>query len=213
MVLPGGEGQEVNLSDLLEEVYARGFRQQSHTAAGIVRVTRWVNQAVEEINDYMPWPWLEATETGTAPLAVSDLKLVLSVTDTTNPNPLWPTSYEEVLEADPTLAATGTPESYYFDGQSTLRVYPANTSDTISVRYVKTTAELAAAGDEPTIPEKYHDLIVDLAVLRAHKDKDNYDAVNVLRQLCDRELYRLSVNYGPGRSLEHPEQTIVRGDS
>jgi hypothetical protein len=129
------------------------------------RLTTFLNDAKNELEDFFVWPWLETTTTGTAPLTISDLKHVLYVVDTTNQAELTGASAQYIVEdLDETITTTGTPDVWWLDGTTTLKVYPANTSASLSVRYVKFSPELSAGADTPLIPVRNHNLWIDLAL-------------------------------------------------
>jgi hypothetical protein len=116
------------------------------------RLTTFLNDAKNELEDFFVWPWLETTTSGTAPLTISDLKHVLYVVDTTNQCELTGASAQYIVEdLDETITTTGTPDVWWLDGTTTLKVYPANTSASLSVRYVKFSPELSAGADTPLI--------------------------------------------------------------
>jgi hypothetical protein len=77
----------------------------------------------------------------------------------------------------PTCRTRGRPTYFYRDSQTSIKVYPANTSISLSVRYCKAPADLTGT-DTPIVPADYHDLIVDGAVLYAKKDDDTFDQLS-----------------------------------
>ena len=57
----------ITLAELRTEVFSPySYLNDSGTQAA--RVDRWINQAYHELCDQAPWPFLEATSTGAAPL-------------------------------------------------------------------------------------------------------------------------------------------------
>lgn len=163
----------MNLLDLRSEVAARGFDFDTPT-----RVNAWVNRVLHRAYERHPWPFLETTTTGVSPLTISDVRNVLSVVDTVTKEPLSWEDPRALLERDPTLAATGNPTSWYLEG-SALTVYPANTTDTLSVRYIKVAPDLSADSDSPLFPTRFHYCLVDGAVAMAYEDTDNFDAASI----------------------------------
>lgn len=145
------------------EVKARGF---GHVPDSLL--DRWINLTYQDINDRYPWPFLETTTSGAAPLTISDFGHALSVVNTTVEESLDWEDLRTLRERDPSLSETGTPEVWYLDG-SQLKVWPASTTDTISVRYVKVPVDLSADGDEPLLPERFHYLLVEGACQRAYR--------------------------------------------
>ena len=171
----------MNFGELLTEFYGSGFDDLRGNATEEARAKRWVNNAVAEICDEEPWPFLEETKEGTAPQTFTNLGHVLSVTDVNNRNPLTVADRRELVRIDPTLQSTGTPERWYMEGESTLKVYPANASVTIRTRYMKAVEELTEESKTPPIPAKYHELIVVGASIRAYRNRDNWDAARAAR--------------------------------
>ena len=178
----------MTFAELRTEAYARGFDFDSAT-----RLNRWINQAYHEICEEAPWDFLEASTTGTAPLSVSDLRQVISVTDTTNDAPLEWVDRRDIQEADPDLDDAGNPEFFYIDN-NTIRVYPLNTTATLSVRYYKVPDDLSSDSDEPLIPSRFQDLIVDGVVYRALKDTDEFASANELRAMWQDGINRMAAS-------------------
>ncbi len=149
----------MNFGTLKSEVIARGFDFQDST-----RVGRWVNQAYTELCDQEDWPFLRATATGPAPLAISNLGVIKSVRRA-DKTPLEP-------EIDPhadyliDLPATGTALYYYLSGGSTVTVAPLDTGS-ITVRYWQVPTDLVSDVDVPIVPARFHELIVLGALRRA----------------------------------------------
>lgn len=164
----------MNLTAATAELKARGFDYLPDA-----RCTIFLNNAKNALEDEFDWVWLETTTTGTAPLTISDLKEVLSVVDTSNRNKLTGLDARDITDWDPITTTAGTPESWWLDGETTLRTYPTS-SATLSVRYLKFSAELASGSDSPLIPVRYHALWIDYAVIEAYKDEDRFDAANAL---------------------------------
>jgi hypothetical protein len=182
----------MTFAQMLTEFYARGFDYLSLDAAGQTRAKRMLNESYLELAAAHPWPFLETTVSGTAPLTISNLGDVLYVVDTTNDVRLPLLDVRGVVPDDPDLDDTGSPRGYYLDGSSTLRVWPASTSASLSVRYIKVPAELSADGDELDVPSRFQGLVVDGAVVRALVDSDNYEAAAALQTLLDARVARMS---------------------
>lgn len=176
----------MNLSQIRQEVQDRGF---DFDAAA--RIDRWINRAYQRINDRHAWPFLETTTTGAAPLTISDIRNVLSVIDTTNELPLEWEDQRSIRERDPTLNNSGNPESWYLDG-SQLKVYPANTTNSLSVIYLKVPAELTADADTPIFAARYHYVLVDGAVSFAYKDTDNFEAWDAMKAEFEEGLQEMA---------------------
>lgn len=181
----------MTFKEIYEEVAQRGFTELATEPEQLTRLKRWVNQSYREITDMAQWPFLEATKEGTAPVTVADLAHVLSVTNKTVDETLDYLDRRTVVDVDPALNDTGIAEYWYREGETSVRVYPLDTSSTLVVRYLKLPAELSADGDVPLIPAAYHDLIVDGAVVRAFKNRDEYQAAQFIRQEWERGVRQM----------------------
>ena len=154
---------------LKTELAARGFDYLSDTRQGY-----FINRSYQEMAGSADYPWLESTASGTAPLAITDLRTVESVRNSSQSYRLWPLDRRNIMEFDDDLTTTGTPSYYYLTTGSTVAVYPTNTTDTIAVRYWKVPTALSSASDTPGFPTRFHDLIVDGAQGYAYLiDSDN----------------------------------------
>jgi hypothetical protein len=194
----------MQLSAARTELQARGFDHLSSARCLIM-----LNRAKNALEDEYPWPWLHTSTTGTAPLTISDLKHIQYVSDTSNDRTLTGVDLRWVREMDASADETGTPQVWWLDGETTLRVWPLNTSINLSVRYVKFSPELSADGDTPLIPTRYHPVWVDYAVVEAYKDADDYANANALLQhLRMVEVPRMIAHYA-NRNLQNPEAIAV----
>jgi len=168
----------VNLATARAELESRGYARFTDA-----RLEIWLNTAKNRFEDYgFDWPWLKSTATGAAPLTVSDLRRVRSVTDTTNGHTLSAVGAEDIIDFhDDLLTTTGTPVWWYLSSETVVSVYPVQTAS-LSVRYVKFSPELTGT-DTPLIPARYHQAWVDLAevdVLRyGVKDRDSANSMEV----------------------------------
>lgn len=192
----------MTLAELRTEFYARGFDFDDAT-----RTNRWLNQAYQELCEETAWPFLEVSASSTAPLSLTDVRTILSVSDTTQGITLDGMDRRDVVDYDPDLNETGNPTHWFLD-DNTLRVYPLNTTNTITVRYVEVPDAMAADGDSPDIPERYQDLIVDGAVIRAYKDTDEIDAAVALREMWDQGVYRMRRSM-MDRNLQNPGTILI----
>lgn len=175
----------MQLSDIRTEVKDRGFDFVPDS-----RINRWVNLGLQRLYDREAWPFLETTTSGTAPLTITDVRAVLSVINTTDKSHVTWRDRRSIREEDPTLALTGTPLYWYLDGDA-LTVYPANTSDTLNVLYLKEASDLTNDSDTPLLPDRWHYLAVDLAVLEAYKDTDNAESWNFLKAIVEEDIARM----------------------
>lgn len=180
----------MNFGELQQELVDRGFTYLSDNAISQARRNRWLNQGRTDLNDLERWPWLEATQTGAAPLTIADMR-----------EPLYVATATALLEArtpddladssDPLLATVGVPVYYWRDGMTKIQVYPLNVATQITVRYLKVEADLAAATDTPIMPSRYHNLIVDFAAMRAYRDRSNFAEAKAIWDALQPDLARM----------------------
>jgi hypothetical protein len=162
---------------LREEFFARGFEYLDDNASGLVRAKRWINDAMHMIDEMEDWPYLQASTTGTAPLTISDLRKVESVSDAANFVRLRRRSRGELADTYADLTTTGSPSEYYVTGGTTINVYPANTSTTLTVTYWKFGSDLTNDTDTPLMPDRFRYAIVEYAVATALRDDESQDSL------------------------------------
>jgi len=160
----------MTFAELKTELAARGFDYLSDTRQG-----QFINRSYQEMAEERDFPYLQATTTGAAPLTISDLRTVESVSNATQDYKLSPLDRRNLTDFAHDLTTTGTPSYWYMTTADTIAVYPANTTDTLTVYYWKVPATLTGVVT-PAIASRYHLLIVDGAVAYAYADSDNYDA-------------------------------------
>jgi hypothetical protein len=150
----------MNYTQLQQEVFDSGLGYLNDAGTGLLRVQRWINQAYLEVCATDNWSFLETNLVTAAPVTISDLARVLVVLDTTNDVALEQSEYTSLLNgvALGDVTTTGLPQYWYLSG-FTLSVFPVSTLS-LSIRYIKTPAELSSPGDTPVIPTEFHDLIV-----------------------------------------------------
>lgn len=177
----------MNFSQLYNEVFDRGFHFLNDGGTGLTRVKRWVNEAYHELNEEDNWPWLEVTQAGTAPLTLTRARNVRSVVNTTAGVELNGTTREKVVDVFGAIPTTGNPRWYFVDHilsgtEPTLQVQivPNLAAQTISVRYMEHKADLSLDADVPVFPSRFHWLIVNGALRRAHQDANQYDQAEVI---------------------------------
>lgn len=180
----------MNFAALRAEVRARGVADEVTDA----RINTWINVSINEICEEADWPFLLATATGPAPLTIADVRTIESVTDTTLQRKLLPLDRRSVSDDFPDLTSTGSPAGYFFTSQTTIDVFPANTSSTLQVRYWKAQVDLSGDSDTPVIPTRYHYAIVDLAYARARADKADTEGAATARAEADRLLVPMRQN-------------------
>lgn len=176
----------MDLAALRVELYAPySYLNDGGTQA--TRGDRFINQAYHELCDQAPWPFLETTSTGAAPLTISDLASVITVTDTDGVV-LDPIQYDPLRRiVDGSLSETGTPGFYYVTGGTVVNAYPVP-SASISVRYRKKPTDLSSASDVPLVPDEYRDIIALGALRRAALDNQAWETANGYRQEWDARL-------------------------
>lgn len=198
----------LTFAELQTEFFSRGFDQLNDASTGLARAKRYINEAYADVCDRQEWPFLYADATGAPPLTISALRAVLSVTDSTNDTPLSRIDRRTLVEMYPDLPDTGTPTYWYRNSETSLAVYPANTGVSLSVRYVKFPTVLSGSSDSHIIPERWQDLILDGAVVRAKKGRDDYDSLNAL---YEQGIAKMAASYGFS-GLDGPDQQVVYDD-
>jgi hypothetical protein len=196
----------MNLTEAQAEFRARGF---DYLTAG--RMTIMLNSAKNAFEDAWEWPWLLYSTSGAAPLLIPDLKLVLSVKWVADGRELWGLDVRQIMEdgTDPNLP--GLPKYWWledFDGQPNLHVWPV-ASGQVGVIYQRESPELASSTSEPLIPARYQPLWIDLAVVEAYKDSDNFTAASALLQTVNARLVDLVARYEV-RNRQHSRLNSMR---
>lgn len=181
-------------TDLKAELADRGFSSLSDTRLG-----RYVNDGYLELAEAELWPFRLATASGTAPLTVSDLGVVESVTETSTPMRLGFLSRQTLSDTYVDLTRTGQPQYVYVDNGA-VRTYPVG--GTLSVRYYKVPAELSSGSDAPIVPARYQSAIVDFASRRAFEDANNTEQAEATQRECDRWLDRMRKNLLGGQQVQ-----------
>lgn len=161
----------LDFQGLYTEVIARGFDSLGDTA-GLVRVKRWVNDANHRIENMEPWWFLQASTTGSSPVTVTDLGRIRTVLDGSNDNVLLPATSEYLLNVYGDLSTTGTAQYFYMVGGA-ITVFPVSTN-TLTVSYLKSSADMSSNSDTPLIPDRYRMAIVEYAVAQGLRDKSNW---------------------------------------
>lgn len=163
----------MTFAELQTEFFESGFAYLNDNGTGVVRAKRWLNQSYKELCALHPWPFLETTSAGTAPLTLSSLSHVISVLDTTNTIELTKSSYADLISVYPDLTISVYPVYWYQSGAATIAAAPSGQTVSLSVRYTPVPSDLSNASDSPSIPAAYHDLIVLGAWRRGLLDDSN----------------------------------------
>ena len=173
----------LNFGQLQTEVFNRGFTYLNDGGTGLARVQRWINEAYQEICDLEPWPFLEKTATGAAPLTIADLRDISTCVNSTDNVQLEHKPRKWLLEAYGNLATVGTPQFYYVESLSIVKTYPVKSvAPSLTVYYWNTPADLSLSTDTPVIPSRYHEIIVAGAVRRAYEDMDDPQGQGLINQ-------------------------------
>jgi hypothetical protein len=182
----------VDLTAAQTELKARGGDYLSTS-----RLTTFLNDAKNEFEDFYPWPWLETTTTGTAPLTISDLKASCmwstrrSVQELTGVNAQF--IVEDLGRDDHDDRHAGCVVAGRHDDAE--GVPGEHDGRRCRVRYVKFSPELSAGADTPLIPVRNHNLWIDLAYVRVLKDTDDAGAAQALQADVNAKLAKLVETY------------------
>lgn len=176
----------ITRKEIREEIVRSGAENINSEAGGEARINRWIQQAIREICDFKPWPFLYTTKEGNAPLEVADLGHVQAVVDLTGRNPLEPITLNQLLLGDPDQDGVGRPVYWYTTDNKIIKVAPLNISVTIKVHYRKVPVAIAD-NEEPIIPGDYHDLIVTRVRVKVYKATDNLEAAAEMLKDYERE--------------------------
>ncbi len=170
---------------LRTELKERGFDYLS-----AARADRYVDLAYQELCEEFEWPFLETTNSATAPQTISGLLTVISVTNSTNETKLLPLDRRTVIDFDPSLNDTGTAAYYYITAGNIVNVHPANTSDTFLTRYYQIPDELDGT-DTILVPSRYRYLIIEAAARHAYQDSDNPELAGMCRNEYNTGLLKM----------------------
>lgn len=179
----------MNLGDARTELAARGFDYLSAN-----RMTLMLNNAKNAFEDSWPFPWLWETLIGPAPLTVADLKYVFMVKHVASDCELLGLSFRQIAQEGTDIDLRGVPEYWWLEGPNIVHTWPVNT-DPIEVFYIRESPELVNVIDEPLIPARYHPVWLDLAVVQAYKDSDNFAAAGQLSADVNGRLGQLIERY------------------
>lgn len=192
----------MNLTQLDTELSDRGFDDLSNT-----RRRRYLNQAYAEIANYAAWPFLETSTTKLHAGTFTDLGSILSVYNSTDEIELQGRDRDWIkqnVSADLTTTGTAT---YWYLTNLTFNVYPVDSTTSFTVYYLKVPAELTNDTDEPLIPDRFQDLIIDRAAIKGYKDNNNTEDWTALRQEYAADLEAMASHYF-ARNLQVPEQVL-----
>lgn len=188
----------MNLGEIRTEVEGRGYDYISDS-----RLNLWIKQGYKWVCSLEPWPFLETTVSGAAPLTVSDLSQILHVSH--EDIVLRGADYRDIRDMDPALDDTGDPSFWYLEGD-TIKTWPDSTK-VLTVRYVRKPPELSSDTSTPLLPEAHHPILVDLAVISGLKDNDEYDQAQGLRGVVEAQVQDLRDQIMV-RNYQNPTQIV-----
>lgn len=168
----------------------RGF---SHLSA--TRLGELINNAYHELDEMRIWPYREAFATGASPLSISNLGVIEMVLNTDDSTELTQIEYGALVHHFNDLSIAGDPQYYYLaypSGTPVIATYPTSSSATIGVQYYKVATSLSADGDIPTVPTRFHNIIVEIAVRDGYLNDDNQSAAQAQQQLIDMRVARMT---------------------
>jgi len=194
----------MNREALITELKARGF---DYLPAS--RCANYLNDAyLVDICEQEDWPFLQALETGIAPLSILDLRSVRWVIDATNEVKLAPLDPREITDNyGANIAEAGTPSFWYMQSAETLATFPTSTTITLQVAYWRAPSLLEGASDEPVLPTRFHSLVIDGAVARAYEDSDDYELAQNARENFEARLQRMRESL-LGQNRDLPDEFI-----
>lgn len=180
----------MQLTDARDELAARGFDGLAPS-----RANGFLNAAKNVLENFAPFPWLETSTSGTAPLTITDLKTVLYVYRTA-PNLAIDGQERNYLREmyGPDLTVTGTASFWYLEGLTTLKLFPVDTA-TIFVDYLRNSPELSADSDEPLFPARLNQVWMDYACAEAYMDADEPAMAQTCISKAEARLGREIDNY------------------
>jgi hypothetical protein len=176
------------LLQLRTELKARGYDYLTD-----VRATGFVNTAYAELCELYPWPFLETTATLSVPGTLANCRSVISVNDASTSASVGFVDRQMLALTDTKLGVTGTPSFWYWEGD-TLTTFPV-ASGQVTVRYVRYASPLVADTDSVLVPERWTDIIVDGACVRAAKDTHNWEDVAGLRSEYNAQVKNMHDSY------------------
>lgn len=192
----------MNLAEIRTEVQGRGYHYLPTS-----RLDLWIRQTYEWVCSLYPWPFLETTATGAAPLTIPDLSQILYVSSSSHG--LDGADLRDILDADPGLTETGTATNWYLDG-NTVKIWPSEAGTTLAVRYLKSPPVLTDT-DSPLLPSAYHEILIDGTVMRGLKDNDEYDTAQALQAVIDLQVEGMK-NAILHRNYQNPTSLVQSGD-
>ena len=179
-------------ADMQIEVLERAGRDDGRFA---VRVRRWLNDAMHEVDQDGRWEYLAASTSGAAPLTIADLDRVESVADTTADYMLDQVDRDTLVSAFADLTTPGTALYWYRSAPTTIAVYPVSTL-TLTVKYFKFGPDMAASTDAPLMPDRFRQIIVERATASALRAAGDLNGAQACMQEYERVLQSMRESVG-----------------
>ena len=177
-----GELQDEVLSHRLNDTKYRPF------------VAAWLNEGqrfiflqadVRSQQDEEAYVTVANTATLTLP---DDFSRFISLRNTTDDDLLAPIALRDF---DDSPASSGKPLYYVIVG-SQISLYPTpDAAYNLTLRFYRGPTEMENEGDEPDLPEQYHHLLVEFALMRAFAREDDYEAAGYWREQFEADLMKL----------------------
>lgn len=187
-------------AELVQECVDRGYDYVS-----TARIGSGIERHYQRICSRFPWPFLEDERNGTAPLAVTDLRRILSVN--ANEQSIRGVDRRWLAATRPDLSETGTAEYWYLE-DTTLKTFPVDTA-TLTARIIKVPAVLGDS-DEPLMPSEWQYLLVDSTVVDLLRDDDEYEEARALRSDVEQGVREMAAAL-LGRNQQNAELIIRSG--
>lgn len=155
----------MDLDDLRAAVLVRMGRPAEDAMFPEARLTDMVNAALRAVSTEQDWAWLEDSE---SLIVTAGVDLLIPDADWERTISLHRTDGWE-LERKPVqevarIVASGQPKMYAVTGDKLLvRPTPASGPGALTHRYIRAEPELTDDTDEPLLPARWHDLIVEYA--------------------------------------------------
>jgi hypothetical protein len=198
---------------LYGRVFRKGFDQLNDAGNGLADVKAALNVRYLDVCERSQWPWLYTDSTpGAAPVTITDLRAVLSVTNTTLKVTLPHMDRASLLDLYGDLTTAGTGVVWYRDSETVIRTYPADTTNTLAVRYVKVAAEMSGTSDVPLVPSRWQWVIVEGACADLHRDNQDFEASSACEQKFEQGVTAMLRSYSLD-SLDGPDLVESFGNS
>jgi len=166
------------------------FQDHGFTDIDQAHFLTYLNHAYMQFCTREPWPFLEKLNTGTNLSvgvaqqfsAVTDVKQVLSIINTTQGYELTPERPETIYKTFANFLTTGGVPIYYYTPINNsaapmgkqIHVYPVPSSaDAVQMRYIFIPTLLSAGADVPVVPERFHRILTFGALWQAYRLEDD----------------------------------------